>query len=165
MSAAVASSWVDDTPQRSSRPIALIERGDLWIGVLDLNDGEREHQRMGREFFAEDVHVRAVQLRLELARLRVSVDPIHDSLHDADVSEQWPLAATPGFLDPTIISVHDLKTAGLGKLVLDPPGLLLSRLVEVIAAAESRDVVKNIQTLDAVANVPAPMTKTAAAKI
>jgi hypothetical protein len=60
--------------------------------------------------------------------------------------------------------VHDLKTAGLGKLVLDPPGLLLS-LVDVIAAAESRDIVKNIQTLDAVANAPAPMTKTAAAKI
>jgi hypothetical protein len=35
----------------------------------------------------------------------------------------------------------------------------------VIAARESRDIVKNIQTLDAVANSPAPMTKTAAAKI
>lgn len=75
------------------------------------------------------------------------------------------LASKPGFLDPTIISLHDLKVAGLGKLVLDPPGLMLSRLIEVIAAAESRDIVKNIQTLDRVANAPAPMTKTAAAKI
>jgi Family of unknown function (DUF5995) len=75
------------------------------------------------------------------------------------------LASNPGFLDPTIISLHDLKVAGLGKLVLDPPGLLLSHLVEVIAASESRDIVKNIQTLDVVANSPAPMTKTAAAKI
>ena len=75
------------------------------------------------------------------------------------------LASKPGFLDPTIISLHDLKVAGLGKLILNPPGLLLSHLVEVIGAAESRDIVKNIQTLDVVANVPAPMTKTAAAKI
>jgi hypothetical protein len=75
------------------------------------------------------------------------------------------LASKPGFLDPTIISLHDLKVAGLGKLIFDPPGLLLSHVVEVIGAAESRDVVKNIQTLDAVANTPAPMTKTAAAKI
>jgi hypothetical protein len=75
------------------------------------------------------------------------------------------LAAKPGFLDPTIISLHDLKVAALGKLILNPPGLLLSHLIEVIGAAESRDIVKNIQTLDMVANAPAPMTKTAAAKI
>ena len=75
------------------------------------------------------------------------------------------LASKPGFIDPTIIKLHDLKVAGLGKLILDPPGLLLSHLVEIIGAAESRDIVKNIQTLDAVANRPAPMTKTAAAKI
>lgn len=75
------------------------------------------------------------------------------------------LASQPGFIDPAIIRVHDLKVAGLGKLILDPPGLLLSHLIEVIGAAESRDIVKNIRTLDAVANAPAPMTKTAAAKI
>ena len=75
------------------------------------------------------------------------------------------LASQPGFVDPAIIKLHDLKVAGLGKLILDPPGLLLSHLIEVIAAAESRDIVKNIQTLNMVANTPAPMTKTAAAKI
>jgi len=34
-----------------------------------------------------------------------------------------------------------------------------------VCTGESRDIVKNIQTLDAVANTPAPMTKTANAKI
>jgi hypothetical protein len=55
--------------------------------------------------------------------------------------------------------------AGLGKLIVDPPDLLLSHLIEAIAAAEGRDIRKNIQTLDMVGNAPAPMTKTAAAKI
>ena len=75
------------------------------------------------------------------------------------------LASQPGIVDPAIIRLHDLKVAALGRLILDPPGLLLSHFIEVIAASESRDIVKNIQTLDMVANAPAPMTKTAAAKI
>lgn len=73
------------------------------------------------------------------------------------------LARTPGFVDPAVIAVHDLKVAELGKLILDPPGLRW--IVAEIASKESRDVVKNIRTLDAVAETPAPMTKTAAAKI
>lgn len=73
------------------------------------------------------------------------------------------LAHTPGFVDPSVIAVHDLKVAELGKLILDPPGLRW--IVKEIASKESQDIVKNIQTLDAVAETPAPMTKTAAAKI
>lgn len=73
------------------------------------------------------------------------------------------LAATPGFADPTVIAVHDLKVAELGKVILDPPGL--AWIIEKIGAKESRDIVKNIKTLDAMAETPAPMTRTAAAKI
>ena len=74
------------------------------------------------------------------------------------------LAATPGFVDPTVIAVRDFKVAELGKIILDPPGFL-ERIVELIGAQESRDIVKNIRTLDAMAETPAPMLKTAAAKI
>jgi hypothetical protein len=74
------------------------------------------------------------------------------------------LAKQPGILDAAAIAVHDAKVAALGALVLRPPGLLATA-VAVIAARESRDIVKNIQVLDVMANTPAPMTKTAAAKI
>lgn len=74
------------------------------------------------------------------------------------------LAATPGFVDPTVIAVRDLKVKGLGELILNPPGFL-ERIVELIAAQESRDIVKNIRELDVIAETPAPMMKTAAAKI
>jgi len=74
------------------------------------------------------------------------------------------LAATPGFVDPAVITVRDLKVAELGKLILRPPGFL-ENIVELIAAQESRDIVKNIRVLDAMAETPAPLTKTAAAKM
>lgn len=73
------------------------------------------------------------------------------------------LAKTPGFVDPAVIAVHDLKVAELGKFILDPPGL--SWIIEKIGAKESRDVVRNIEVLNEMANTPAPMMKTAAAKI
>jgi Family of unknown function (DUF5995) len=73
------------------------------------------------------------------------------------------LAATPGFVDPSVIAVHDLKVAELGKVILDPPGL--GWIIEKIAAKESRDIAGNIRVLDAMAERPAPMTATAAAKI
>ena len=73
------------------------------------------------------------------------------------------LAATPSFVDPSVIAVHDLKVAEVGRVILAPPGL--EWIIERIGAKESRDVVKNIQVLDAMAETPAPMTKTAAAKI
>jgi hypothetical protein len=74
------------------------------------------------------------------------------------------LAIEPAILHPTTIMIHDLKVAALGTLILHPPKLIAD-VIDVIAAAESRDIVKNIETLDALANTPAPMTKTAAAKI
>jgi len=74
------------------------------------------------------------------------------------------LAMEPEILHPSTIMLHDLGVAQLGSLILHPPGLL-SQVVAIIAAQESRDIVKNIQTLDAVANTPAPLTKTAAAMI
>lgn len=74
------------------------------------------------------------------------------------------LAKTPGFVDPAVIAVHDLKVAELGKLILNPPGFL-EHIVELIASKESRDIVHNIRTLDVVAETPAPMMTTAAAKI
>jgi hypothetical protein len=74
------------------------------------------------------------------------------------------LAIEPSIVHPTTIMIHDLKVAALGNLILHPPKLIADAIA-VIAAGESRDIVKNIETLDAVANTPAPMTKTAAAKI
>ena len=74
------------------------------------------------------------------------------------------LADEPPILHPASISLHDLQVAGLGALILHPPGMLQA-IVDVIAARESRDIVKNIETLDAIAEAPAPLTKTAAAKI
>lgn len=74
------------------------------------------------------------------------------------------LSKEPAFAHPASISIHDLEVAGLGALILHPPGLLQG-IVDVIASRESRDIVKNIETLDAIANTPAPMTKAAAAKI
>jgi len=95
------------------------------------------------------------------------IDLIADSLvilRDAAWAFATLLADEPSILRPSTIMVHDLKVAGLGTLILHPPEVLAG-VVAIIAGSESRDVVKNIQTLDAVANTPAPMTKTAAAKI
>ena len=72
------------------------------------------------------------------------------------------LAAEPAILHEATIDVHDLEVAELGHLILHPPGLL-SKIAADIAAQESRDIVKNIETLNAIAASPAPMTKTAAA--
>jgi hypothetical protein len=74
------------------------------------------------------------------------------------------LACEPSFVHPASIMVHDLEVAKLGALILHPPKMLQD-LVTTIAAAESRDVAHNIQVLDGMANTPAPMTKTAAAKV
>jgi hypothetical protein len=73
------------------------------------------------------------------------------------------LSLEPAFLHPPAIMLHDLEVARVGSLILHPP--LFARIVDVIASRESRDIVKNIQTLDAIANAPAPMTATAAATI
>jgi len=44
------------------------------------------------------------------------------------------------------IVLHDFATAGIGMLILHPPSLLAG-IVDVIAAAECRDVAKNIEVL------------------
>jgi len=74
------------------------------------------------------------------------------------------LADEPKFLHHASIDLHDVAVAEIGKFILDPPGLL-AKIEADIAARESRDIVKNIETLDVVANSPAPITKTAAAKV
>ena len=45
---------------------------------------------------------------------------------------------------------HDLEVAKLGTLILHPPGFL-ANVVKVIAASESRNIVHNIEVLDAIA--------------
>lgn len=73
------------------------------------------------------------------------------------------LSLLPQFARGGLITIHDLEVAKLGSLILHPP--IFGDLIAVIGAAESRDVVKNIETLDAVANTPAPITRTAAAHV
>ena len=60
------------------------------------------------------------------------------------------LAMEPAILHPPTIMVHDLEVAKLGTLILHPPGLL-ANVVAVIAARESRDIVRNIEVLDRIA--------------
>ena len=80
--------------------------------------------------------------------------------------DAWLFARTlslePDLLHRSTIALRDLEVAKLGSLILHPP--LFTKLVDVIAARESRDVVKNIETLDAIANTPAPTTAGAAAR-
>ena len=74
------------------------------------------------------------------------------------------LAREPAILHRPTIELHDAEVAAIGRLILHPPGLL-ENVVNEIGAKESRDVVKNIRTLDAIANSPAAITATAAAKV
>lgn len=99
--------------------------------------------------------------------MKYELDLIADGLvitRDAAWRFAKRLADEPHFLHHASIDVHDVAVAELGKLILDPPGLL-AKIEADIGARESRDIVKNIETLDAAANNPAPMTKTAAAKV
>lgn len=66
------------------------------------------------------------------------------------------LAAEPPFAHPPTIMIKDLEVAKFGTLILYPPPLLAS-IVAVIASKESRDIVHNIEVLDAIASTPAPM--------
>ncbi|MBV8517087.1 MAG: hypothetical protein JO197_06735 [Acidobacteria bacterium] len=99
--------------------------------------------------------------------MKYELDLIADGLvvvRDAAWDFAKLLAFEPAILHPASISLHDLEVAQLGALILHPPALL-ANIVAAIASQESRDIVKNIQTLDGIANHPAPMTKAAAAKI
>jgi hypothetical protein len=67
------------------------------------------------------------------------------------------LACEPAIMHPATIMVKDLEVAKLGTLILYPPPLIAS-VVAVIASSESRDVVHNIEVLDGIASVPAPIS-------
>ncbi len=69
------------------------------------------------------------------------------------------LASEPDFAHPPTIMIRDLEVAKFGTLIFYPPWLLAST-VAVIAAKESRDVVHNIEVLDAIASTPAPIKTT-----
>lgn len=66
------------------------------------------------------------------------------------------LAAEPAFAHPATILLRDLEVAKLGTLIFYPPELIAT-IVNVIAASESRDIVKNITVLDGIASTPAPI--------
>jgi hypothetical protein len=66
------------------------------------------------------------------------------------------LAAEPAILHPPTILVRDLEAAKLGTTIFYPPPLL-ARIAAAVAKQESRDVVHNIQVLDAMASTPAPI--------
>jgi Family of unknown function (DUF5995) len=70
------------------------------------------------------------------------------------------LALQPGFLRPITIGLRDRHVASQAESVYEPPGLvgLIQWAVDAIAARESRDIVKNIQVLDAIASTPAPIS-------
>jgi hypothetical protein len=66
------------------------------------------------------------------------------------------LACEPNFAHPPTIMIKDLEVAKFGTLIFYPPPLLASVLA-VIASKESRDVVRNINVLDAIASTPPAM--------
>jgi hypothetical protein len=66
------------------------------------------------------------------------------------------LAAEPPFVHPPTIMIKDLEVAKFATLIFSPPPLLAS-ITAIIASKESRDIVHNIQVLDAIASTPAAM--------
>ncbi|MEA2164102.1 MAG: hypothetical protein QOK37_2229 [Thermoanaerobaculia bacterium] len=69
------------------------------------------------------------------------------------------LDVEPGFAHAPTIMIRDLEVAKFGTLIFYPPTLLAS-MIAVIAAKESRDIVHNIEVLDAIASTPAPFKLT-----
>ncbi len=72
------------------------------------------------------------------------------------------LAVQPRFTRPITIRVRDYRVAEQGGLIYQPPGVvgLIQWAVNVVAARESRDIVHNLQVLDEIASVPAPIATT-----
>jgi hypothetical protein len=72
------------------------------------------------------------------------------------------LAVIPGFTRPFAISVRDRTVAAQGDLIYHPPGIIgvIQATIREIAQEESRDVVRNIQVLDQIADTPAPIKTT-----
>ena len=69
------------------------------------------------------------------------------------------LALEPMFARAATIWTRDRQVAGQVASIYDPPGLtgLIDPIIRAIAARESRDIVKNIQVLDAIASTPSPI--------
>ena len=72
------------------------------------------------------------------------------------------LTLEPGCARPPTIWARDRQVAGQVEVTFEPPGLtgLIQTIIAAIAARESRDIVKNIQVLDAIASTPAPIQTT-----
>ena len=70
------------------------------------------------------------------------------------------LALQPGLLRPITIRLRDRTVASQAELIYEPPGVvgLIQWAIDAIGARESRDIVKNIQVLDAIAATPAPIS-------
>jgi hypothetical protein len=66
------------------------------------------------------------------------------------------LAAEIPPLHPPTILLRDLEVAKFGTLIFFPPPLIAA-VIGAIASRESRDVVHNIEVLDAIASTPAPI--------
>jgi len=91
--------------------------------------------------------------------MKHEIDLIDDGLivfRDAAWNFATLLALEPAFAHPATILIRDAEVAKFGTLILYPPPLLAG-IVAAIAAEESRDIVKNIRVLDAIASTPAPM--------
>ncbi len=87
------------------------------------------------------------------------IDEAVKTLRDSAWTFAMILALEPALAHPATIWARDEKVSAQGELIYDPPGLigLLKEIVASIAARESRDVVKNIRTLNAIAATPAPI--------
>ncbi|HEY6136404.1 MAG TPA: hypothetical protein VI670_01440 [Thermoanaerobaculia bacterium] len=86
--------------------------------------------------------------------MRDEIDLIDDGLkifRDAAWHFAEVLAAELPPLHPPTIMLRDLEVAKFGTLIFYPPPLLAT-IVAVIASRESRDIVHNIEVLDAIAS-------------
>lgn len=93
------------------------------------------------------------------ALMQNEIDLITESLkifRDAAWRFATVLAAEIPPLHPPTILLRDLEVAKFGTLIFFPPPLIAA-VVAVIASRESRDVVHNIDVLDDMASVPAPI--------
>lgn len=72
------------------------------------------------------------------------------------------LALEPGFARPATIWARDRQIRDQVAAVYNPPELtgLIDSIIGSIAERESRDIVKNIRVLDAIASTPAPIQTT-----
>jgi hypothetical protein len=89
------------------------------------------------------------------------IDEAVKTLRDSAWRFATVLAFEPAFIRPITVWARDREVSMQVQLIYDAPGMmgLLKGIVASIAAAESRDIVKNIRELNEIAATPAP-TKT-----